>query len=243
MMIPFILIGGVACALMSLPYVDYSMPIGSGNLLWLYELFQTVYEGTFGLFSLLLAFLLAICYGMERNESVDKVALYIIVALGAYGVQLQIGTDAFQFDNLGVKGSFSAMFIVLFACFFYEKLKNITALSLRKYSIGMESLCANAIQTLLPMAIVFGIVLLFTHTLQILFGVYNLHELFSILSCRLFKNMDSNFATGLLYTFVLHPFWLCGFHGSHLLEPVAQTVFYLFPLQLFLAKAFLIPML
>lgn len=225
MMIPIILIGGVACALMNLPYIDYSISIGNGNLLWLYEFLQTIYDGTFGLFSLLLAFLLAICYGMERNESIDKVALYIIVALGSYGVQLQFGTNAFQLDDLGVKGSFSAMFIVLSACFIYEKLKKITVLSLKKYSIGMESLCANAIHTLLPMLIVLGIVLLFTYTLQILLGVSNLHELFSGFSCKIFNNMNSNFITGLLYTFILHLLWLCGFHGSHLLEPVAQTVF------------------
>lgn len=225
MMIPIILIGGVACALMNLPYVDYTVNVGNGNLMWLYHMFQTVYDGTFGLFSLLLAFLLAICYGMERNESVDKVALYIIVALGAYGVQLHVGTSAFNIEDLGVKGSFSAMFIVLFSCYFFEKLKKVTALSLRRFSIGMESLCANAISALLPMLIVLGLVLLFTQVLHLCFGVFNLHELFSILTCKLFENMDSNFTTGLLYTFVLHLLWLCGFHGSHLLEPVAQTVF------------------
>ena len=35
MMIPFILAGGVACALMNLPYVDYSVKVGNGDLMWL----------------------------------------------------------------------------------------------------------------------------------------------------------------------------------------------------------------
>lgn len=225
MMIPFILIGGISCALINLPFADYSITIGSFKLMWLHDTLETVYNGTFGLFSLLLAFLLAVCYGMERNKSVDAVATYIIVALGAYGVQLHIGTNNFNIDDLGVKGSFSAMFIVLFACYFFEKFKKIAALSMRKFSVGMESLCANAIQTILPMTLVLGMVLIFTHTLQFFFGVYNLHDLFSTLSCKLFEDMNSNFITGLLYTFVLHLLWILGFHGSHLLEPVAQTVF------------------
>ena len=225
MMIPFILSGGIACALMNLPYMDYSMRVGNGDLMWLYYIFQTIYQGTFGLFSLLLAFLLALGYGMERNETVDKVAMYIVVALGAYGAQLNIGNEAFTVEDLGVKGSFSAMFIVLISCFVYERLKKVTFLSLRKYAVGMESLCANAIQTLLPMVIVIALVVFLTQILHMLFGVYNLHGLFSILSCSLFENLDSNFGTGLLYTFVLHLLWICGFHGSHLLEPVAQTVF------------------
>ena len=225
MMIPFILTGGIACALMNLPYMDYGMRVGNSDLMWLYYILLTIYQGTFGLFSLLLAILLALGYGMERNETVDKVAMYIVVALGAYGAQLNIGNDAFTIEDLGVKGSFSAMFIVLISCFVYEKLKKVTALSLRKYAVGMESLCANAIQALLPLAIVIALVVFFTQVLHLFFGVYNLHGLFSILSCRLFENLDSNFGTGLLYTFVLHLLWICGFHGSHLLEPVAQTVF------------------
>lgn len=224
MMIPFILTGGVACALMNLPYVDYSVKVGNGDLMWLYTIFQTIYLGTFGLSSLVLAFALALCYGMERNETVDKAALYAVVALGAYGAQLNLGSDAFDVNDLGVRASFSAMFISLISCFLYEKLKKVTILTLRKYAVGMESLCANAIQTLLPMAVIIGIVSAFSRILYLCFGVYNIHELFSLLSCSLFENMESNFGSGLLYTFILHLLWICGFHGSHLLEPVAQNI-------------------
>ena len=117
---------------------------------------QNIYQGTFGLFSLLLVIVLAVCYGMERNEPQDKVASYVIVALGAYGVQLNIGSADFA-AAIGAGGSFSAMFIALFACYLYEKLRKVSALSLKKYSTGMESLCANAIQTLLPMAVIMAI--------------------------------------------------------------------------------------
>lgn len=242
MMIPFILAGGIACALMNLPYMDYGMKVGNGDLMWLYYIFQTIYQGTFGLFSLMLAFLLALGYGMERNESVDKVALYVVVALGAYGAQLNIGNSNFVVEDIGVKGSFSAMFIVLLSCFMYERLRKVTLLSMRKYAVGMESLCANAIQTILPMVFVIGMVVVFTQLLHLFFGVYNLHGLFSMLSCRLFENLDSNFGTGLLYTFVLHLFWICGFHGSHLLEPVAQNVFEPATAETIFSKSFLILM-
>ena len=48
----------------------------------------SVYKGTFGLFSLVMVITFSLSYGMERNETVDKVAMYIMVALGAYGAQL-----------------------------------------------------------------------------------------------------------------------------------------------------------
>ena len=225
MMIPFILTGGIACALINCPLLDYSITIGDGDLMWLYDILEGIYQSTFGLFSVLLAIALPLAYGMERNETGDNVALYMVVALGAYGAQLNIGDPSFHIEDVGVKGSFSTMFIVLSSCFIYEKLKKITVLTLRKYSVGMDRLCANAIHSLLPMTIVIGMVIIFTEVLGMCFGVHNLYELFSIFSCRLFENVGNNFRTGLLYTFVLHFLWFCGAHGSHLLEPVAQTIF------------------
>lgn len=224
-MIPFILTGGIACAFMNLPFVDYTVKVGNGDLMWLYKIFETIHQGTFGLFSLALAIVLSLCYGMERNETVDKVALYIIVALGAFGAQLNLGSSNFDISNLGPQGSFSAMLITLLSCFIYEKLKKLTVLTLRKYAVGMESLCANAIQALLPMMIIIGLVVAFTSILHLFFGVYNLHELFSLFSGSLFENMGNNFGSGLLYAFLLHLLWLFGFHGSHVMEPVAQSVF------------------
>lgn len=238
LMIPFILTGGVACALMNLPFIDYTVRIGNDNLIWLYRIFETVYQGTFGLFSLVLAIVLALCYGMERNETVDKVALYIVVSLGAFGAQLNISSEAFDIGNLGAQGSFSAMFIVLLSCFAYEKLKKVTALTLRKYAVGMESLCANAIQALLPMVLIIAMVVAFTRVLHLSFGVYNMHELFSLFSCSLFDNIGNNFGAGLLYTFLLHLLWICGFHGSHLLEPVAQTTFVTVSDEVVFSKSF-----
>ena len=109
LMIPFILTGGIACALMNLPFVDYSIQIGQSDLMWLYRIFETVYQGTFGLFSLVLAIVLALSYGMERNETVDKIALYIVVGVGAFGAQLNVGNEAFDIGNLGAQGSFVAV--------------------------------------------------------------------------------------------------------------------------------------
>ena len=93
---------------------------------------------------------------MERNEPVDKTIMYVIVALGAFGAQLNIGNSQFTVDNLGTKGSFSAVVITLLSCFCYRKLKDIAGLSLKRYTIGMEGMCANAIQTFLPVFLLPG---------------------------------------------------------------------------------------
>ncbi len=149
MMIPLLLLGGIACALMNLPFIDYSGSSFNGSLPWLYSILASIYQGTFGLFSVVLVFVISLSYGMGKNETVDKVALYIIVAMGAYGAQLNMNSPSFSINSLGPAGSFSALFVTFIACYCYEKLKDVTVLSLKKYATGMETICANAIHTLL----------------------------------------------------------------------------------------------
>ena len=189
------------------------------------QILTSVYNGTFGLFSLAMVISFSLSFGMEKNETVDKVAMYLMVALAAYGAQLGVGTNHFDMESIGTKGSFSAIFIALVSCYLYEKLKKSSLFTMRKYTMGMESVCASAIAAFLPMIIIVGIVMAFTQVLYMCFDVYSLHELFSKLSCALFDNLSNSFGSGLLYTFKLHLLWLLGFHGSHLLEPVAQTTF------------------
>lgn len=225
MMIPLILIGGIACALTNLPFIDYSSTFVQNYFGWLILILDSIYQGTFGIFALALVITFSLSYGMERNETVDKVAMYIMVALGAYVAQLNIGNTNFDVESLGTKGSFSAMFIAILSCVLYQRLKKVTAFTLKKYTMDMESVCASAISALIPMMLVVGTIMLFAQLLNLCFGVYSLHELFSKLSCGLFDNMSNGFGPGILYTFVLHLLWMLGFHGSHILEPVAQTTF------------------
>lgn len=236
MMIPLVLIGGIACALINLPFINYDSL--SPFFKQLHIVLDAIYQGTFGLFSLALVIALSLCYGMENNETTDKVGLYIIVALGSYSSQLHIASEHFNFEALGAKGSFSAIFITMFSCFCYDKIKRITIFSLKKYSLGMNVICTNAINTLIPMALVICLIVKLTQLLYFLTGVRNLNELFTNTSCNLFANIDNNFSSGLLYTFLLHLLWICGFHGSHVLEPVAQGMFSVVTENIIFSKSF-----
>lgn len=225
MMIPFILTGGVANALMIFPVQAYQNFLLSEHFSWLYFILDNIYQGTFGLFSFAMVIALSISFAMEKNEPSDKTALYVIVSLGAYGAQLNIGSSHFSMKNVGVTGCFAALAITLFSCFLYSKLKNLSFLSLQTYTSGMESICANAIGTIFPLVLTVGIITLLNQGLIYFFGVYSLHELVSNTACSIFENLKPGFLSGLLYTVLLHVLWFFGFHGSHILEPVAQTTF------------------
>lgn len=225
MMIPFILAGGVANALMHFPVSAYQNLLLSEHFSWFYSILDNIYEGTFGLFSVALVIALSVSFSMEKNEPIDKAALYVIVSLGAYGAQLNIGSSRFRMENVGVTGCFAALAVTLFSCFLYSRLKKLSCLSLQSFTPGMESICANAIATIFPLVLTVSIIALLNQGLVYFFGVYSLHELVSNAACSIFEHLKPGFTSGFLYTVLLHVLWFFGFHGSHILEPVAQTTF------------------
>lgn len=227
MMIPFILVGGLSCALRDLPISSYQQWIASDSGHWLYTFFNMTYQGTFGIFSLAMVIALSISYAMEKNESHDYVGMYVIVALGAYATQLNIASAGFDIDSIGTQGCFAAIFVTYLSCAAFTALRKVHWLTLEKFTAGMGGICVPAIQSFLPMAIIVTVVALFNQLLYLLFGVYSLNEFVCTYMCKLFEviGAGNGFASGLLYTFLVHLLWFFGMHGSHILEPVAQTIF------------------
>lgn len=225
MMMPFILTGGIACAVRNLPVQAYQEFITGEQFGWIGWFLDTIYNGTFGCFSIVLVVSLAISFAMEKNETTDKAALYVIVALGSYGAQLNIGTEYFDINSIGVTGSFLAIVIPVTACYLYVWLRKAAFLSMKEYTVGMEVICGNAIQAFLPVLLIIGFYALLAKGLTVWFGVYSLQSLISNSLCALFENKHAGFLPGLGFTILLHVLWIFGIHGSHVLDPAARNTF------------------
>ena len=222
MMIPFVLTGGIANALLNLPVQEYQNIIK--DTFWVH-LFNVLYVGTFGLFSMAMLIALSCSYSMERNMPVDKTILYVIVSIGAYGVQFYNADGGYHTEMLDVRGCFFAIVTALVSCILMEKLHKIPLLSFQEQTNKMEWITAVAISAVIPAIIVILVFACSTQCLLKVFDVSSIYELLSGAMCRLFDYVDSEFLTGLLYTFLLHFMWIFGLHGSHILEPVATTSF------------------
>lgn len=225
MMIPFILTGGMACALYNLPIDAYQQLINGEIFGWVGWILNVVYQGTFGFFSVALVIALSMSFAMEKNESADKVVLYVIVAIGAYGTQLGIGTEYFDFASIGVTGCFVSIVVSVISCYLFYWLKSIKSLTLREHTSSMEIISANAVHSFLPAVIIISLFAVFSKVLMFLFDEHSLQELISNGFCILFAEQGTGFFPGLCYTILLHVLWLFGFHGSHILETVAQNNF------------------
>ena len=222
MMIPFILTGGLAIAILNLPIAAYQNLIADT---FFAAVLETIFNGTFGIFSVAMLLMLCASYCMERNMTVDRTALYMAVGLASFGVQLLPAGIGFCEEMIGVKGCFFAITTALISCYYLEWLSMKPFLRMRKYTKGMEGIYSIAISMLFPSILV---ILSFTVANQFVLGVFhvnNTYDLIANLFCGMFDHLNGEFAKGFLYTILLHLMWMFGLHGSHILEPVATTNF------------------
>ena len=223
MIIPLVLTGGIACAVRDFPVAPYQTFLTQGGGRWFYDFLTMVYEGTYGIFSVALVITIAYSYAMEKNESLENVVMYVVVALAAFSAQLNLGTEDFDVAGLGTTGCFAAMFIGYLSCMAFSKLRRCHKLMLEQYTAGMGGGCVLAIRTLIPL----GIVAAGSGGLNLLIGritgIYGCYQWFNHIFYAACQNIAdySNFLSGLLYTFAVNLMWFFGLHGSHILEAVA----------------------
>lgn len=225
MMIPLILTGGMALALRNLPIPLFQAMIETGSLHWLYDILTLIYEGTFGLFSVILVVTISLSYAMELNVAVDYMVMYVIVALSAFGAQVNIGTDYFDIKSLGSVGCFSAILVAYLSCMAYSALWKIRWLILENFTAGMGGICLPAFQTFFPLLIICSSSAVINRIICMAFHVHGSYELINVFLLTVFKGVakGGGFTLGLLYTVFVHLLWFFGLHGSHILEPVAQN--------------------
>ena len=206
MIIPLVLTGGIACAVRDFPVAPYQTFLTQGGGRWFYDFLTMVYEGTYGIFSVALVITIAYSYAMEKNESLENVVMYVVVALAAFSAQLNLGTEDFDVAGLGTTGCFAAMFIGYLSCMAFSKLRRCHKLMLEQYTAGMGGGCVLAIRTLIPL----GIVAAGSGGLNLLIGritgIYGCYQWFNHIFYAACQNIAdySNFLSGLLYTFAVN---------------------------------------
>lgn len=224
MLVPAIVVGAVAYAVLYFPNEMFQALIteqfpGIGGFL------EAVYQGTFGMFSMILVVALSISYALEKDETVDKIPYYMITAIASFGAQILMTNEAERLSMIGNQGCFIAMIVGVLSSYLFSRLKDVDILSLRKYTVGMEIIPANAIQSIFPAAITIGCFVVCQGIFLALSGGKSIFMLWSDVSCHIFEKVGNGFSSALLYTALVHVLWAFGFHGSHMMETVAINCF------------------
>ena len=224
MLVPVIMVGAIAHAIHYFPIDAFNYFITEQQP-WIATLLEMVFQGTFGMFSMILVVALAISYAMERNEAIDKMFFYAITAIASFGTQLVMADSDMVWDILGNQGCFVAMVVGFLSSVIFSKLERIESISLRKYTIGMDAVLVNAIQSIFPATFTVGFFAIFEYLILKISGGKDIYTLWSTFSEHIFASMGGGFLSALLYTFMVHILWVLGFHGSHMMESVAVNHF------------------
>lgn len=224
MLVPVIMVGAIAHAIHYFPIDAFNYFITEQQP-WIATLLEMVFQGTFGMFSMILVVALAISYAMERNEAIDKMFFYAITAIASFGTQLVMADSDMVWDILGNQGCFVAMVVGLLSSVIFSKLERIESISLRKYTIGMDAVLVNAIQSIFPATFTVGFFAIFEYLILKISGGKDIYTLWSTFSEHIFASIGDGFLSALLYTFMVHILWVLGFHGSHMMESVAVNHF------------------
>ena len=75
--IPLLLVGATACALMNLPIQRYQDFITGEGANLFYRMLNLIYSSTFGCFSLVLVISLSASFAMEKGEKAEDIIIYI----------------------------------------------------------------------------------------------------------------------------------------------------------------------
>lgn len=237
MLIPVIVFGAAAYAILNFPNDAFHAFITEryeeiGGLL------EIIYRVTFGMFSLILVAALSVSYALETKESIDMVPFYLITSIASFGSQMIMADGAERVEVLGNKGCFVAMVIGLLSCFLFSRLKRISCLSLRRYTLGMEIIPANAIQSIFPAAITIGCFAAVQYAYLVASGGKSIYTLWAEGMQRMFDGMGNGFFPALLFTVLVHILWVFGFHGSHMMETVAADSFSVVGEEIIFSKSF-----
>lgn len=224
MIVPILVVGAVAYAILYFPNEAFRFLI-TEKFNIISKLLENIYQGTFGMFSMGLVISLSISYAMEKGEEIDKIIFYIATAIASFGTQIGMVDEETKLDILGNTGCFFALIVGLLSCFMFSKLKEIECISLKKYTVGMETIPANAIQSIFPAAITIGSFALMQYVITTLSGEKSVYTLLTGLAYKGFEGMGNGFLSALLYTVLVHVLWVLGFHGSHMMETVALDNF------------------
>lgn len=237
MLVPIIIVGAVAYAMLNFPNkaVEYLITDRYEEIAIFLEI---VYMATFGMFSMMLVVALAISYAMEHNKTIDKIFFYVITAIASFGIQLIEADGLLAWEVIGNQGCFVAILSGLVSSMMFFKLDQMDVLHLQKYTVGMDAVLANAIQSIFPTAITVGFFALLHFGLLTLSGGKNSYMLWKELLEGMFAGIGDGFGAALLYTVLVHIQWILGIHGSHMMESVALGHFSMVGEEIIFSKSF-----
>lgn len=237
MAIPIIMAATLAILINNIPsetYTNFMSSIFGEN--WR-AYCQYVYNGSFGIFSLLMVLSISYSLGENYYDKATKnyfhpgtlalTALSCLVIITEPWTVLAEGVSESMFIAkwFSVYGLFVAICVSLVSSFLFKTFLGIGRFNVRFHSGVTSTTMVNTLNTLIPALLVMGLFAL-AKVLFLSAGITDIHQATYTFICLPFENMGvKNASTAILYNTIRHVLWFFGIHGANVLEPVMLELY------------------
>ena len=225
-MIPVLIIGAFALIIKEFPIPAYKTFINEFAGGFIYNLFNFIYSGTFGVLSVYMTYFISKAYINAKAD--DETVGYggVIAALLSFFILAGAYLPNFNTDNVGPKSMFLAIITGIGASALYLAFDKLFRKRKRYiFSAGADREFNRMLSTLIPIAIVAFIFALINQIVIAIFGEDSFRSLLISTFNALFSHIPDGFFKGFFFVLLSSVLWFFGIHGSDTLESVMATYF------------------
>ncbi|GGC98900.1 PTS sugar transporter subunit IIC [Enterococcus wangshanyuanii] len=215
---PLMILGALAVLINNLPIPGFSdlmdklFPMIANDAPIWKSFGGNIWNGTFAIFSVLIAFLVA--YNLVKSYGKDGIAAGTVSVASFFAVGGLSGMDA--------TGLFIALVIALISGEIFQRLVGNEKLVI-KMPDGVPPAVAKSFAALLPAMITISLFSLIT-SIFLGFGVENIVISFYEAVQKPFMGLANSYPSALLLAFITPFLWFFGLHGANMVDPLMQTI-------------------
>lgn len=225
MVLPVLMLGSFSLLLKSFPLNVYQKFISYAFSGAFFHMMDFVYDATYGLLSLYIAF--SIAFYAIRSEGVKHNYAFVGGLTAAISFFILSGVEIENFDvvPLGLKGMFVAIFCAIIVSKLYVIIINNVKIPFRLYADGIDLEFNDAIIAMIPSVSLVLLFASFNYLICMVCDVNSFSEIYLRLVTYIFRNLDRTFICGFLYVVVSSILWFFGIHGTDVLGSVSDRIF------------------
>lgn len=220
-LMPLTIVGSLAVLFNNLPIQFYQDFMDS---IWKHEVWTqwggNMWNATFGMMSILLAFTVA--YNLGRSYNKDALATGVI-AVAAYMTFGTFGEGGISGLTSGTGGIFIALLVSLVSAELFTRLLGNRRL-LIKMPASVPPAVAKSFAALFPAIITIGVFALIRTVISTSFNMVDLVASFYATIQEPFQSLTNSWGAGVIIALVPVFFWFFGIHGANIIEPFMQTI-------------------
>lgn len=226
MMMPLLVVSSMALMVKSLPIPAYQKILPellNGKVV---EVLDFIYRGVFDFYAVMLAVTTSICYALvRRKKSQDYASMGEVIILAVITLAALAGYSGIQYDDFSIsafsnQNVFTALFISLVAGKLYYAIRSKSIFRLKRQGTNSDSIYLEAVEGILPAAMVILFFALFSQLFKIIFKVESIQELLELILNGFLAQFDNGLGAGAAVLFAIHILWSFGIHGNNVLDAV-----------------------